>query len=89
MPLFGRPEVERESWLMIDGREGGVGEHSCRRERGLISTFEVALPEGTVPLTIRHRSMTVEVDERERGRETEEESESEREGARETLNPKP
>jgi len=30
------------------------------RNLGLISTFEVALPEGTVPLTIRHRSVSVE-----------------------------
>ena len=71
--------------MMIDGREGGGGEHSCRREKGLISTFEVALPEGTVPLTIRHRSMTVEVDERERerARERERERASERVSERE------
>lgn len=39
-------------------------EESCpvdRDRKGLVSTFHVALPEGSVALTIRHRSVTVEV----------------------------
>lgn len=32
-----------------------------RSTKGLVSTFQVALPEGSVALTIRHRSITVEV----------------------------
>ena len=46
---------------MPGGTEGADDGGGHKREHGLISTFQVALPEGTESLTIRHRSMTVEV----------------------------
>jgi hypothetical protein len=34
---------------------------SDRATKGIVTTYAVALPEGAVSLTIRHRSVTVEV----------------------------
>ena len=47
--------------------EGTLTEHQgdgvLDRNKGLLSTFQVVQPEFTVNLTIRHRSVTVEVSE--------------------------